>query len=295
MSNSLLGAIEAGGTKFVCAIGTGPDDLCAVERFRTTTPDETLGRAIGFFQQHDAPIAALGIGSFGPVDLNSTSATYGYITTTPKPHWANTDFGGTMRRALGCPVAFDTDVNAAARGEQRWGAAQDVDSALYITVGTGIGGGFISHGRALHGLIHPEMGHIRVPRHPEDPFPGCCPFHGDCLEGMASGPAIHQRWGRPGAELPEDHPAWGIEAHYLGHAVATFALVLSPERIILGGGVMHQPLLLALIRSCVHDVLAGYVQHPALLRDIDQYIVAPDLGDRAGVLGALALAETALV
>jgi len=295
MSTSLLGGIEAGGTKFVCAIGTGPDDLRAVERFPTTTPAETLQHAIGFFQQSDAPIAALGIGSFGPVDLNPASSTYGHITTTPKPGWANADVVGTMRQALDCPMAFDTDVNAAARAEQRWGAAQDVDSVLYITVGTGIGGGFISHGRALHGLVHPEMGHIRVPRHPDDAFPGCCPFHGDCLEGLASGPALQQRWGRPAVELPEDHPAWPMQAHYLGHALATFTLVLSPERIILGGGVMQQPTLLPLVRSTVQDALAGYVQHPALLHAIDEYIVAPGLGNRAGVLGALALAETALV
>lgn len=295
MSPSLFGAIEAGGTKFVCAIGTGPDDVHAVERFPTTTPDDTLRRAIAFFQQYDSHIAALGIGSFGPVDLNPASATYGHITTTPKPGWAHTDFVGTMQRALGCPVAFDTDVNAAARGEQRWGAAQHDDSVLYITVGTGIGGGFISHGRALHGLVHPEMGHICVPRHPEDPFPGCCPFHGDCLEGLASGTALLERWGRPADTLPHDHPAWPIEAHYLGHAVAMFALVLSPHRVVIGGGVLRQPLLLPLIRSTVHDALAGYVQHAALLHDIDQYIVAPALGDRAGVLGALALAEAVLL
>ncbi|GAB5520035.1 MAG: ROK family protein [Rhodothermales bacterium] len=295
MATPLLGAIEAGGTKFVCAIGTGPDDLHALERFPTTTPAETLQRAIAFFKQHDARIATLGIGSFGPIDPNPASPSYGHITTTPKAHWSHTDFAGKMQRALGCPVAFDTDVNAAARGEQRWGAAQDVGSALYITVGTGIGGGFISHGRTLHGLVHPEMGHIRVPRHPDDPFPGRCPYHRDCLEGLASGPALHDRWGQPGADLSDDHPAWPIEAHYLGHAVAMLALVLSPERVILGGGVMHQPQLLPLIRSTVHDVLAGYVQHASLLHDIDQYIVAPGLGDRAGVLGALALAQTALV
>ncbi|MEM1094631.1 MAG: ROK family protein [Bacteroidota bacterium] len=294
MSTPLLGGIEAGGTKFVCAIGTGPDDLRAVERFPTTTPDETLRHTIRFFQQH-APIAALGIGSFGPVDLTPASATYGRITTTPKPGWAHTDFAGTMQRALGCPVAFDTDVNVAARGEQRWGAAQDVDSVLYLTVGTGIGGGFIHHKRALHGLVHLEMGHIRVPRHPDDAFPGCCPFHGDCLEGLASGLALQERWRCPASELPAEHPAWHMQAHYLGHAIATCALVLSPERVIMGGGVMQQPMVLPLVRSMVQEVLAGYVQHPALLHDIDRYIVAPGLGNRAGVLGALALAETALV
>ncbi|ARA94375.1 fructokinase [Rhodothermaceae bacterium RA] len=290
----LFGGIEAGGTKFVCAVGTGPDDLRALTSFPTTTPGETLERAIAFFRDQETPPEAVGIGSFGPVDPDPASPRYGTITTTPKPGWANTDFAGTIRRALEVPVAFDTDVNAAALGEHRWGAAQGLDTVLYLTVGTGVGGGGLVGGRRLHGLIHPEMGHVFVPRHPDDPFGGTCPFHGVCLEGMASGPAIEARWGQPGRELPPDHPAWDIEAHYLAYAVVNFIVTLSPQRVILGGGVMHQTHLFGSIRTRVQQILNGYVQAPALLDEIDAYIVPPGLGDRAGVLGALALAQEAV-
>ena len=290
----VYGAIEAGGTKFVCAVGTGPDDLRAEAQFPTTTPEETLARAIAFFQ--DAPVApaAVGIGSFGPVDLDAGSPTFGFITTTPKAGWPHTDFAGAVERALGVPVAFETDVNAAALGEHRWGAARDVDTFVYITIGTGVGGGALVGGRPLHGLVHPEMGHLLLPRAPGDDFEGACPFHGACLEGMASGPALAARWGRPAQDLPADHPAWATEAHYLALALVNLTLTLSPQRFVLGGGVMHQRQLFPLVRQTVQETLNGYVSAPEITGAIDGYIVPPALGDRAGVLGALALAETAL-
>ncbi|HEY8346709.1 MAG TPA: ROK family protein [Symbiobacteriaceae bacterium] len=291
---SLYGGIEAGGTKFVCAIGTGPDDIRAETRFPTTTPEETIQRVIRFFQEYPEPVAAIGIGSFGPVDPNPTSPTYGWITSTPKPGWRNTAIRSAIASALGVPVGFDTDVNAAALGEYRWGAAQGVENFIYLTVGTGIGGGAMVGGRLLHGLVHPEMGHILIPRDPRDSFAGSCPYHRDCLEGLANGPAIEQRWGARGETLPPEHPAWELEAHYLALALVSFICTLSPERIILGGGVMQQAHLFPLIRRKVQQLLNGYISSPAILEQIDAYIVPPGLGNRAGVLGAIALAEQAL-
>jgi fructokinase len=291
-----LGGIEAGGTKFVCAVGTGPDNLWAETRFPTTTPEETIGQAIAFFkeQAQKEPIAAIGIASFGPVDPNPASPTFGYITTTPKPHWAQTDLAGAIGRAIGVPVGLDTDVNGAALGEYRWGAAQGLDTFIYLTIGTGLGGGGLVGGKLVHGLIHPEMGHIRLPRHPDDPYPGACPFHGDCLEGMAAGPALQGRWGQRAETLPLDHPAWEIEAHYLAYGLVNFICTLSPQRLILGGGVMDQAHLFPLVRRKTQDLLNGYVQSPEIIERIDQYIVPPGLGNRAGVLGAIALAELQL-
>jgi fructokinase len=289
----LLGGIEAGGTKFVCAVGTGPDDFRAETRFPTTTPEETIGQAVAFFQEQaqKEPLAAIGIASFGPVDPNPASPTFGYITTTPKPHWAQTDLAGALGRALGVPVGFDTDVNGAALGEYRWGAAQGLDTFIYLTIGTGLGGGGLVNGRLMHGLIHPEMGHVRLPRHPDDPYPGACPFHGDCLEGMAAGPALQGRWGRRAETLPLDHPAWEFEAHYLAYGLVNFICTLSPQRIILGGGVMEQAHLFPLVRRKTQELLNGYVQSSEIIERIDRYIVPPGLGNRAGVLGAIALAE----
>jgi fructokinase len=288
----LYGGIEAGGTKWVCAIGTGPDDIRAETRFPTTTPTETLSRAIEFFRAHDSEqLAAIGVGSFGPVDLNPLSSSYGYITTTPKPGWANIDVVGTLQRELGRPIGFDTDVNVALLGEQQWGAARDCDVAVYITVGTGIGGGALVGGRVVHGLIHPEMGHIRLVRDPiRDPFPGICPYHGDCLEGLACGPAIKARWHAPAEQLPADHPAWELEADYLGQAMATLLCILSPQRMIIGGGVMSQPHMFPRVRVATQRWLNGYLQHPHILVRPEQLIVPPALGSRAGVLGAIALA-----
>jgi fructokinase len=232
------------------------------------------------------------VASFGPVDLDPESPTYGTITSTPKPGWAGTDVRGRLGLAFGVPVGFDTDVNGAALGEHRWGAAQDVSTFVYLTVGTGIGGGGLVRGRPLHGLVHPEMGHMRVPHDRQrDPFPGICPYHGDCLEGLAAGPALETRWDQPGEKLSHDHPAWALEAEYLALGLTNLILTLSPERIILGGGVMARRHLFPLIRTRVQRLLAGYVTAPAVLDEIDRYIVPPALGDRAGVLGAIALAR----
>ncbi|QPA30786.1 ROK family protein [Anoxybacillus caldiproteolyticus] len=290
--NVYLGAIEAGGTKFVCAVGDRNGNVRERVTFPTTTPEETMRHVIDFFRQYD--LSALGIGSFGPVDLNRNSATYGYITSTPKQKWANFNFVGEMKRHLNVPIGFDTDVNAAALGEHLWGAAQGLDSCIYITVGTGIGVGAIVENQLLHGLTHPEMGHILIRRHPDDPFPGNCPFHGDCLEGMASGPAIEKRWGKKGAELADRTEVWELEAFYLAQSIANYILILSPEKIIIGGGVMKQEQLLPNIRRHVIDFLHGYVQHETILQHIDEYIVSPGLGDNAGICGALALAIQAL-
>jgi fructokinase len=291
-----FGGIEAGGTKFVCAIGSGPDDLREEIRFPTTTPAETLDRAIGYFKERTAeePLAAIGIASFGPLDPDPASGTFGHITKTPKAGWAGTDFAGAIARALDMPVGFDTDVNGAALGEHRWGAGQGLDSFIYLTIGTGIGGGGLMNGRLMHGLVHPEMGHMYLPPHPDDPHPaGFCPFHGHCLEGLANGPAIEKRWGQPPEDLPSDHPAWTLEAHYLALGLVNLICTLSPQRIIMGGGVMNQPQLFPKLRRRVQELLNGYVQSPTILEEIDGYIVPPALGNRAGVLGAIALAELA--
>jgi fructokinase len=297
MSEHLVGGIEAGGTKFVCAVGSGPEDIRAEVRFPTTTPEETIGRALAFFGEQTAicgPLSAVGIAAFGPLDPNLDSPTYGRITTTPKPGWADTDLAGAVRQAFDVPIGFDTDVNGAGLGEWRWGAAQGLDTFIYLTIGTGIGGGGLVNGRLLHGLIHPEMGHIRLPHDwSADPYAGRCPYHGDCLEGMASGPAMAERWGTPADTLPADHPAWDLEAGYLASALHTFICTLSPQRIILGGGVMQQPQLFPLVRQKVRASLNGYVQSPAVLESIDAYIVPPTLGPQAGVLGAFALAQRA--
>ncbi|MDX6364879.1 MAG: fructokinase [Streptomyces sp.] len=273
------GGVEAGGTKWVCGIGTGPDDLHALEVIPTTTPSETLGRAAEFFTQNGG-VSAVGVGSFGPIDHRS-----GQITTTPKPGWANTDVVAALHGALGVPVSFDTDVNAAALGEQRWGAAKGLDTFCYITVGTGIGGGVMAGGQLVHGLTHPELGHMRVPHDTtRDPFEGMCPFHGDCFEGLASGSAMRARWGAP-AETIVDPQAWELEAEYLALGLANVTTIVSPQLIVLGGGVPKQPGLIPRVRELLDEVLAGYVVAPD--------VVAPALGDRAGVLGAIELARLA--
>ena len=291
-----FGAIEAGGTKFVCGMGTGPEDLKTVE-IPTTSPQATVEAAIAFFRERGGgALRAVGIGSFGPVDPRPASPTFGYITSTPKLAWANYDFVGALRQALRLPVGFDTDVNAAALGEARWGAAQGLSDFLYLTVGTGIGGGALVHGQLLHGLLHPEMGHIRIPHDvAKDPYPGCCPYHGDCLEGLASGPAIEARWGVPARELGSDHPAWALEARYLALGLATWVCTLSPQRIILGGGVMRQLHLFDRIREGLAQLLNGYIRADEIARGLEQFVVPPQLGSRSGVLGALALAEQAYV
>lgn len=287
----ILGALEAGGTKMVCGIGDEHGRIGERASFPTTTPEETMEAVLGFFRGRH--IDALGVGSFGPVELNRNSPAYGSITTTPKPHWS----GFNLLRALGdelrVPVGFDTDVNAAALGESVWGAAAGLDSCLYMTVGTGIGAGAVVEGKLLHGLLHPEMGHIPVRRHPDDRYEGKCPYHRDCFEGMAAGPAIEARWGRKGVELEGETRVWEIEAYYLAQAVASFIYILSPKKIVIGGGVMHQLQLFPLVRRQTLELLNGYVQRDDITRDIDSYIVPPGLGDNAGLSGSLLLAKMA--
>jgi fructokinase len=282
---SVFGGIECGGSKWECAVGTGGSDVEAAETIPTTTSAETIGRAIAFFER-EGPVAAIGIGSFGPLDRRPGSATWGHVTTTPKPGWAQTDIAGAIRRGLSVPVAFDTDVNAAALGEHRWGAARGLDTFCYITVGTGIGGGGMVGGKLLHGLLHPEFGHLRVPHDIKaDPFPGSCPYHGDCWEGLASGTALQARWGKPASQLDDDR-AWALQARYLALGLVAVISVLSPQRIVIGGGVMQRAGLLTDVQREVAALLNGYLGDAAS-------ITLPALGGRAGVLGAIALAESA--
>jgi fructokinase len=286
-----FGGIEAGGTNWRCAVGAGPDDLRAQQTIPTTTPHETIDRVVRFFER-EGPVEAIGIGSFGPVDAKVSSPTWGHITTTPKPGWANTDVGREIRRRLSAPVVFDTDVNAAALGEHLWGAAQGLDTFCYITVGTGIGGGGMARGKLLHGLVHPEFGHLRIPHDLEaDPFPGVCPYHGDCWEGLASGRAIEARWGRPAAELTGDEAVWELEARYLALGLVSAICVLSPERIVLGGGVMSAPGLLPLVHREVGALMNGYLDNAAVREGIADYVTLPRLGSLSGVLGAIGLAR----
>jgi fructokinase len=292
----LFAGIEAGGTKWICMIAAHPEDVRASTRFPTTLPQETIDKAIDFINMHTQPgeLKGLGIGSFGPLDLDPKSPTYGYLTTTPKPGWANVDLINSFQKAFDLPIGFDTDVNAAALGEARWGAAQRLTDFVYLTVGTGIGGAGMVNGELIHGLVHPEMGHVRIPHDKEqDPFPGVCPYHGDCLEGLATGLAIEARWGERGEELPPEHPAWQLEAHYLALGVANLITTLSPQRVILGGGVMEQEQLFPLVRKGVQYILGNYIAANEILEKIEQYIVPAGLGPQAGVLGAIALAQQA--
>ena len=286
-----FGGIEAGGTKFVLAIG---DEFGNIEQrtlISTTTPDETFDHIYEFFDQFQ--LDAIGVACFGPIDPDVNSPTYGYITTTPKPHWGMVDVVGRLKERYHIPVAFDTDVNGAALGELEFGSAIGLDSCLYLTIGTGIGGGAIVERKLLHGLLHPEMGHMKIIRHPEDNFEGVCPYHKDCFEGLASGPAIEARWHQKAYHLPKDHSAWDIEAYYIAQAVAAYILILSPKKIILGGGVMKQEQLFPLIRKHTQEILNGYIKKDEIIKHIDSYIVYPKLGDNAGICGALALAKNA--
>lgn len=291
---NIYGGIEAGGTKIICVIGSGPENIIDQIRIETTTPDETFQKIIRFFQPYttSGKIVAIGIGCFGPLDLNPDSPTYGFIASTPKLRWRNTDVLGTIRRALNVKVSIDTDVNAAALGEFRWGASQGLDPSLYLTIGTGIGGGFIKDGKPLIGLFHPEMGHIRIPHDLQrDPFPGACPFHRDCFEGLACGPAIEKRFSARGETIPDDDSFWELEAEYIALALSNYILTLGPKRIILGGGIMSRTFLFPLIRSKVLEILNGYVESKTLLKHMDEYIVPPALGSQSGSLGAIALAQ----
>jgi len=282
---TFIGGIEAGGTKFVCAVGDVDGNVLLEERFPTTTPAETFAGAIEFFQKASeqyGELSKLGIGTFGPAGVNPKRDDYGKILVTPKQGWEGADFVGTMQRAFpNAEIVFDTDVNAAALGEGLKGAAQGFASYVYVTIGTGIGGGVVVDGRTLSGLLHPEIGHISVPQ--LDDFEGVCPFHGNCVEGMASGTAIAERWGTPAYELAPEHPAWQLEAKYLAHMCRTLTAILSPEKIILGGGVMEQAHLLELVRAEFNELNGGYWPTPT------DYIVTPDLGNQAGITGCLAL------
>lgn len=280
----MYGAIEAGGTKFVCAISDKTFSIKERVSIPTTTPEETMKEVFAFFDQY--AVTAMGIGSFGPIDINPDSSTYGYITTTPKIAWQNFDFVGTIKNRYAIPVGWTTDVNAAALGEIKQGAAAGLESCVYLTVGTGIGGGAVVNGKLLEGHGHPEMGHLLVQVHPEDTFEGSCPFHGNCLEGLASGPAVEKRYGKQGHLLSEEASVWDIEAFYLAQALMSYTLVLSPERIIIGGGIMKQAQLYPLIREKFSALMNEYVKLP----DLDQYIVAPGLEDNAGIIGCLLLA-----
>lgn len=293
-TSQLYGGIEAGGTKFICVVASDPGRVVEEIRFPTTTPEETLQNSIKFFQPfvESGQIHSIGIGCFGPLDLDPASPTYGHILSTPKPHWSNADVLGTLRRALNVKLTLDMDVNVAGLGEHIWGASRGLDPSLYLTIGTGIGGGYIKDGKPLIGMLNLEMGHLRIPHDRElDPFNGSCPFHGDCFEGLASGPAIEKRLGVTGAVVPEEDAFWDIEVEYIASALMNYILTLSPKKIILGGGVMQREFLFPKIRQRVQALLNGYVVHRNLLETIDQYIVPPALGNRSGSMGAVALAS----
>lgn len=289
----LFAGIEAGGTKFVCAVGNGEGKILHRVIIPTTTPEETLPKIIEFFKSIDGNIVAFGIGSFGPINNHKGSSTYGYITSTPKIAWVNYNLLGTIQDAFQVPVGFTTDVTAAALGEYEWGAAQQLTNLIYMTVGTGIGAASIINGKTIPGMGHQEIGHMLIPHDKEyDPFIGICPYHHDCLEGLACGGAIKQRWEVPSAlDLPVNHPAWDLQADYLAAALMNCILTLTPERIIMGGGVMRQMHLFPKIRNKVLQKLNGYITESILINHIDEYIVPPGLADRAGVVGAIALAR----
>jgi fructokinase len=293
----LFGAVEAGGTKFVVAIADSRGEILAQERFPTTDPPATLAAVIAFLRQRggtSGAFGAIGVACFGPVELDRNAARYGFIGRTPKAGWSGTEIAGVLAREFSCPIGFDTDTNAAALAEHRWGAARGVDNLVYLTIGTGIGGGILVDGAPLHGLMHPEIGHVYPRRHPLDlSFPGVCPFHGDCMEGMASGPAILARTGASLQELDAAHSQWEIEADYLGQLCAQLVVTVSPRRIIMGGGVMSQRHLLPLVHERTRRWLGGYIDRSEVASQLDRYVVAPGLGDNAGVLGALVLAMDA--
>jgi len=278
--------IEAGGTKFVLGTADEAGNIASRHQIPTTTPQETLDAAVAWFSAQNRQFDGVGLASFGPLDLDRASPQWGHLRATPKPHWTGADLVGPFARALGCPVGIETDVNGAALAEMRWGAGIGAGSLLYVTIGTGVGGGFVSDGRLLAGLSHPEMGHFRLPRHADDmDFAGCCPFHGACLEGLAAGPSIIARWGKSLSELGPEHPGTDIIAWYLGQAVCTWQAIMEPARIVLGGGVMGTPGLLDKVRAAAVEAGGGYfVGDPAAI------VVRPGLGINSGLLGALAVA-----
>lgn len=289
--NMKLGALEAGGTKMVCAVGDENGKVSDRISLATKTPSETMPEMIEYFKKNQ--VEALGIGCFGPIDPDRASKTYGYITSTPKLAWQNYNIVGEFRKNLNVPMAFDTDVNASALGEAAFGAAKGLDCSMYMTVGTGVGVGIYMNGFLVHGMMHPEAGHILLQKHPQDGYSGKCPFHHNCLEGLAAGPAIEERWGKKAAELSEVTQVWELEAFYIAQALVNYTLTFSPRKIVLGGGVMHQEQLFPLIRERYRELLAGYVQTREL-EDLDSYIVPSSLQDNQGIMGCLKLAAMEL-
>lgn len=285
-----IGALEAGGTKMVCAIGDENGKIFEQVSIPTETPEITMPKLIEYFKAKD--IEALGIGCFGPICPDKESKWYGYITSTPKLAWKNYNIVGAFKEALGVPVGFDTDVNGSCLGEATFGAAKGLKNVIYLTVGTGIGAGELVDGKLLHGNLHPEAGHMPMRLHPEDTYKGKCPYHGTCFEGLAAGPAIEARWGKSAKELSDNEKVWDMEGYYIAEALVTYILVLAPQRIILGGGVMHQLQLFPIIRKYVKEMLNGYIL-TAELEDIDTYIVPAGLNDDQGIIGCLILGRDA--
>lgn len=279
------GGIEAGGTKFICAVSDENFKILEETSIPTTTPEETLARVFEFFDQFE--LVSMGIGSFGPIGIDPSRDSYGYVLSTPKQGWAQYDFLGNMKEHYpNLPFAWTTDVNAAAYGEIKKGAAQGKKSCVYLTVGTGIGGGVVLNGEIFSGINHPEMGHIHVKRHPDDTYAGTCPYHHDCLEGLAAGPSLEARTGIKGQDLPEDHPIWDIQAYYIAQALMSYTLTLAPEIIVLGGGVMNQDHLLLKIRQQYVAQMNGYMETP----EPSEYIVRWGLPNKSGITGCLMLA-----
>lgn len=287
----ILGALEAGGTKMVMAIGNENGEILEQCSIPTETPDITVPKIIDYFKRNG--IEALGIGSFGPIDPDKNSKTYGYITSTPKLAWANYDIVGNIKKALQIPIGFDTDVNASALGEATWGSIRGLSSGIYLTIGTGIGLGVYMNGSLLHGMLHPEAGHVLLSKHPEDTFEGSCPYHSHCFEGLASGPAIEKRWKKKAYELKDQSEVWELEAYYIAQGLTNFILTLSPHKIVLGGGVMHQEQLFPLIRKKVAELLNGYI-NTQQIADLEHYIVPASLKDNQGIMGCLRLATLEL-
>lgn len=287
-----LGALEAGGTKMVCAIGNEAGEIFEQVSIPTETPEITMPKLIAYFKEKG--VDALGIGCFGPIDPNRKSKTYGYITSTPKLAWANYNIVGAFEEALGCPVGFDTDVNGSVLGEVTFGQAKDKNCVLYLTIGTGVGAGVYIEGKLLHGMLHPEAGHVMVTQRKDDTYEGKCPYHKTCLEGLAAGPAIEARWGKKAIELKDCSEVWDLEAYYIAEALAGYILTLSPELIILGGGVMHQEQLFPMIRSYVKEILNGYIKTEEM-EHMESYIVPASLHDDQGIMGCLELGRRAAV
>lgn len=287
-----LGALEAGGTKMVCAIGNEMGEIFEQISIPTETPEITVPKMIEYFKEKE--IEALGIGCFGPIDPDKDSKTYGYITSTPKLAWVNYDIVGAFEKALGCPVGFDTDVNGSVLGEVTFGQAKGKKSVVYVTIGTGVGVGVYIEGKLLHGMLHPEAGHVLIKKREDDTYEGRCPYHKTCLEGLAAGPAVEERWGKKAIELKDEKAVWDLEAYYIAQALTGYILTLSPEVIILGGGIMHQEQLFPMIRSYVLEMLNGYLQTDEL-KDIDHYIVSASLNDNQGIMGCLELAKRSML